>query len=93
MLGGIALLLGIWLGISAWEFAILSVFITLVLVTETANTALETTLDIVTKKLRYKVKVAKDVAAGGVLLSSLAAFTFGLVIFGGRILLRLGLIK
>lgn len=91
VLGAAAVFLGWLLKINLVEFFILLTFIILVLLAEIANTALETTLDLVTKKLRFKVKIAKDVAAGGVLLTSLAALFFGIIIFGPRILAVLGL--
>ena len=92
-LAALAVGMGFYLKIRLTEFIILMVFITLVLLAEITNTALETTLDLVTKKLRFKVKIAKDAAAGGVFLASVAALIFGLIIFGQKILALLGLFK
>lgn len=81
----VSLALAYFLKITLIEFFVLLVFITLVLISEITNSALETTLDLVTKKLRFKVRIAKDMAAAAVVLASFAALIFGLIIFGPRL--------
>ena len=84
----IAIAAGICAKLSVLEWLILSLTITLVLFAELINTALEANVDLVTKEHRPEAKLAKDVAAGAVLITSLNALIvawllFGLRIFGG----------
>jgi diacylglycerol kinase (ATP) len=48
---------------------------------EMFNTAIETVVDLVTPYKNEKAKIAKDVAAGGVLVWAIVAAVIGLVIF------------
>ncbi len=72
-----ALILSLILNISRIEFIILSLAIVLVLVAEMLNTAIETTVDMVAESYHPLAKIAKDVAAGVVLLASIGALTLG----------------
>ncbi len=55
--------------------------ISIVLMAEMANTAIEALADAVTTEQNPYIKVAKDVAAGGVLLTAILAIIVGLIIF------------
>lgn len=66
------------------EWLILSLTITLVLFAELINTALEANVDLVTKERKPEAKLAKDVAAGAVLITSLNALVVGWLLFGTR---------
>jgi diacylglycerol kinase len=81
--------LGLWLGLSLVEWALLVLTIALVFTAETANTIVETTIDLITQEHHPLAKVAKDVAAGAVLLSAMAAVVIGLLILGPRLWARL----
>lgn len=59
--------------------------ISLVLVAELANTALETAIDVTVERYDPMAKVAKDVAAGAVLISSLNAVAVGYLVFFDRV--------
>lgn len=59
--------------------------ITLVLVTELMNTALEATVDLVSPEIHPLARVAKDAAAGAVLLAAGGAAAVGILIFGARV--------
>lgn len=72
-------------GVSAAEFGVLVLAIGLVLLGEALNTAVEAVVDLTTPVAHPLAKVAKDVAAGGVLLAALAAATTGAVILGPRV--------
>jgi len=72
--------------VSAVELAILIIMCCLVLTTELLNTGLERCLDLVESRLSAQVKVAKDVLAGAVLLTSLGAILVGLLILGPKVL-------
>ena len=53
----------------------------LVISLELINTAIETTVDIAMPEKNEKAKLAKDVAAGAVLMSAIMAIVVGLIIF------------
>ncbi len=80
------ILLGLWLQISAIEWAILVVTMMIVLGAELFNTALEAALDRVSTDHHPLAKVGKDTAAGAVLISAIGAVIVGLLIFGPRLL-------
>jgi len=67
------------------EILILSVSIALVWVTELINTAIETTVDLVTKDYNLLAKRAKDIASGAVLVAAINAIIVGYVIFEKKI--------
>lgn len=70
---------------SRLEFLILLVTISLVLITEMLNTAIEKTIDIITKDYHPLAKIAKDVAAGAVLISAVNAIVVGYLLFFDRL--------
>jgi len=76
----IALVLGLTLNISRIEFILLCMAIVLVLVTELLNTAIETTVDMISETFHPMAKNAKDVAAGVVLVASIGALVLGYLI-------------
>jgi len=75
-----ALILGLVLNISRIELIMLCMAIVLVLVTEMLNTAIETTVDMISEAFHPRAKNAKDIAAGVVLIASLGALTLGYLI-------------
>ena len=68
-----ALILGLVLNISRIEFILLCMSIVLVLVTEMLNTAIETTVDMISEEYHPLARNAKDIAAGVVLIASIGA--------------------
>lgn len=84
----IALGLGVQLGPIEW--AVLIVTMMIVLAAELVNTAIEATLDRVSVEQHPLAKVAKDTAAGAVLLSAVGAVLVGLLILGPHLLAVLG---
>jgi diacylglycerol kinase (ATP) len=85
-IGVIASGLAIWLHITAVEWAVLIVTIASVLILEGLNTAIEAAVDLASPEIHPKAKIAKDLAAGMVLIASIAAVLVGLFIFGPRLL-------
>ncbi len=85
----VAAIVGVFLRISLIAFAILALTIATVLVAEMFNTVIEACLDIVTPEYHPLAKIAKDVAAGAVLISSILAVVIGLLLFLPPILARL----
>jgi diacylglycerol kinase (ATP) len=75
-----ALVLSLVLNISRTEFTLLCMAIVLVLVTEMLNTAIETTVDMISEEFHPKAKLAKDIGAGVVLIASLGALTLAYLI-------------
>lgn len=67
--------------LTAAEYAVLIVVITLVLVTETVNTAIEAAVNMQAQWYDSIARVAKDVAAGAVLLCALSAVVIGCILF------------
>lgn len=71
---------GIALGLSANEWIAVVLCIGLVLAAEAFNTALEELADEVSLERRPRIRRAKDMAAGAVLLTALTATTVALII-------------
>lgn len=69
------------LKVTAIEMAILGLTILLVIAAEMINTALEKTVDLITREHRVEAKIAKDISSGMVLISAIGAIIIGLVIF------------
>lgn len=67
--------------ITRFEMIALSISITFVFFAEMVNTAVEATVDLVTKKYHPLAKIAKNVAAGAVLMAALNALVVGYLIF------------
>lgn len=84
--GILAVILGFVFKISLFEWLILSITIFLVLFAEFMNTAIETTIDLITEEYNEKAKIIKDVAAGAVLITAVNSIIVGLIIFLGRII-------
>ena len=76
------LALGLWLGLAPRDWALLVLAIGLVLAGEAMNTAVEALCDRVAPERHPLIAKAKDVAAGGVLIASLAAAVLGLLVLG-----------
>ncbi len=82
----LASLLAVFLNLSALEWAVFALLIVLVLAAEMVNTMVEALVDLVTGEYHSLAKVAKDVAAGVVLLTAIGAVVVGLLIFGPKLL-------
>ena len=78
----LAILMGIWLHISAVEFAMIFVAITGVFIAEMFNTVIEICVDLASPEYHALAKIAKDVAAGAVLLSAMLSVIIGLFVLG-----------
>lgn len=83
----LVLIVGIMFKISYIEWGILTITIFLVLITETLNTAIEKTVDMITKEYSEEAKVVKDISAGAVLFSAIASVIVGIIIFLPKILI------
>lgn len=81
----LAIAFGLVFKISIIEWAIIIFTIMFVIFAEMLNTAIESTVDLITEEYNEKAKIAKDVAAGAVLVSAINAICMGLIIFGDKI--------
>lgn len=79
------LILGLLLGVSAMELSMLVLVITVVFITEMFNTAVEFTVDLVTQEYHPLAKLAKDVSAGAVLVSSVGAVLIGYLVLADKL--------
>lgn len=80
----VVLVAAVLMDVSRLEMVALLFAIGFVLFTELVNTAVESTVDLAVDRFEPQAKVAKDVAAGGVLIASLVAVAVGYVIFFDR---------
>jgi diacylglycerol kinase (ATP) len=81
-----AITAGLLLRISAVNWACIAAAIGLVLTAEALNTVVEALTDLGTDQFHPLAKVAKDTAAGAVLISSVAALGVGLAVFLPKLL-------
>ena len=81
--------LATWLRISRAEWATLVLTIAAVIILEGLNTAMEAAVDLASPQLHPLAKVAKDLAAGMVLIAAIASIAVGLFILGPPLWARL----
>lgn len=67
------------------EFLILLFAITLVITMELINTAIENTVDMITKDYHPNARIAKDISAGAVLVAAVNAVIVGYLLFFDRL--------
>lgn len=77
----VALSLGFILNISAGEFTGLIIVMTMVWTAEIFNTAIEKTMDFISKEKHPQIKLVKDLAAAAVLITAISAIVVGAIIF------------
>jgi len=77
----IVMVLGFVFGINAYEWAMLSLTIGLVIGMEIMNTGLEYLVDLVSFEYNLKAKKVKDLAAAATLFAALISIIVGLIIF------------
>lgn len=73
------------LGVTGVEFALVIFAASFVIAAEMLNTAVEATVDVVTTSFNPLAKVAKDVAAGAVLVATFNAVAVGYIVFAPKI--------
>ena len=88
----LVIIFGLILKISKIEWIVCILAITIVIVAELFNTAIETVVDMITKEKNEKAKIAKDVSAGAVLITAIGAAITGLMIFAPKIITVIKLI-
>lgn len=74
-------LLGLYFQATSLEMVILVITILLVILSEMINTSLEEMVNLITNEHRKEAKIAKDVAAGMVLIAVVGSVIVGILIF------------
>jgi len=87
----LVLIFSFWLSIEVEKLLFLLLAIFLGLTVEMANTTFEKTLDAINGNYDPKIKIAKDVAAGMMLLMAVGLALIGLIIFFPPFLTKIGL--
>ena len=77
---------GLFFRITALEWCICLTLFGLILSLELVNTAVEAVVDLVTEEKKPLAKIAKDTAAGAVLIAAIMAAIAGCVIFIPKLL-------
>lgn len=72
--------------VTPFEMGIIGVMILLVIMAEMINTAIEEMVDLIVAEHRQQAKIAKDVAAGMVLIATIGSVIVGILIFVPHIL-------
>ncbi|WFA09553.1 diacylglycerol kinase [Tissierella sp. Yu-01] len=77
--------LSLFYDFSRLEFLSLLFAVSLVLISEMLNTAIEKTIDLVTDEFHPLAKIAKDVSAGAVLIAAVNSIVVGYLLFFDRL--------
>jgi diacylglycerol kinase (ATP) len=75
----------VWAGVNRFELIALLLSIAFVLVAEMINSAIEQAIDVATTSFDPLAKLAKDIAAGAVLIASINAIAVGYLVFSHAI--------
>ena len=84
-IAGLVLVASLFFALTRLEVIAVLVAISFVLITEMLNTAIEHLVDLVTDKEDPRAKVAKDVAAGAVLIAAVNAVAVAYLVFYDKI--------
>jgi diacylglycerol kinase (ATP) len=79
------LVAALWVGVDRFELIALLLSIAFVLIAEMINSAIEQAIDVSTTSFDPLAKLAKDVAAGAVLIASVNAIAIGYLVFSHQV--------
>ena len=79
------LIAAVWVGVERIELIALLLAISFVLIAEMINSALEAGIDVATTSFDPLAKLAKDIAAGAVLIATVNAVAVGYLVFSDAI--------
>ena len=85
----VVVLVGLWVGLQAIDWAVIVLTIAMVFTAEFINTAIEAVVDLASPVHHPLAKVGKDVGAGAVLVAALAGIVIGLLVIGPPLWARL----
>jgi diacylglycerol kinase (ATP) len=88
LVAGAVLVAAIAIGVSRIELIALMISIAFVLIAEMINTAIEGTIDVSTTSFDPNAKLAKDIAAGAVLIATVNAVVIGYLVFSQAVQYR-----
>lgn len=80
----LVLLGGLFFNLSRLELVVVIVTITMVLMAEMVNSAVEAVVDIITDEFDPRAKIAKDMAAGAVLIAAVNALVVAYLVFADK---------
>jgi diacylglycerol kinase len=83
------ILIGLWVGLTPIDWAVIVLTIAMVFTAEFINTAIEAVVDLASPVQHPLAKVGKDVGAGAVLVAALAGIVIGLLVIGPPLWARL----
>src|SRR5690348_220145 len=81
----VVLILALIVDVTKMELIALLISVTFVLIAEMLNTAVEAAIDIATTSFDPMAKLAKDIAAGAVLIAAINAIAVGYIVFSGKV--------
>jgi len=81
----LVIIISLFFDFSRTEFLILCLTIAFVLMAEMFNTAVERVVDLITEDYHPLARLAKDIAAGGVLISAINSLIVGYLLFFNRL--------
>lgn len=81
----VVLLCSLFFDFNRTEFLLLLFAVSLVVITEMINTAIERTIDLITKEFHPLARLVKDVAAGAVLIAAINSLIVGYLLFFERL--------
>jgi diacylglycerol kinase (ATP) len=79
------LIVALIVNVTKLELIALLISVTFVLIAEMLNTAVEAAIDIATTSFDPMAKLAKDIAAGAVLIAAVNAIAVGYLVFAGKV--------
>ena len=82
-----------WVGLDAFQWAVIVLTTAMVFAAEFFNTAIELVVDLASPHEHLLAKLGKDVAAAAVLLTALAAVFIGILVLGPPLLLKIGMLS
>jgi diacylglycerol kinase (ATP) len=85
LIAAAVLVAAVVVGVTRFELIALLLAIAFVLIAEMINTAIEHTIDVATTSFDPMAKLAKDIAAGAVLIASVNAVAIGYLVFAHRV--------
>lgn len=88
-ISGVVVVVGLWIGLPARDWAVIALTIGLVWVAEAFNTALEAAVDLASPGRHPLARVAKDIGAGAVMLAAITSVVVGLLLLGPPLWARL----
>jgi diacylglycerol kinase (ATP) len=85
----LVVILGLWLRLSARDWAVIVLAVGLVWTSEFLNTALEAVVDLASPQRHHLARVGKDVGAAAVLIAAISSALIGILIMGPPLWQRL----